>query len=137
MGRVIGKIRLSELPGNRGLILYLGFYRTTITDGRPSPASELAHLFKINEYVHVEREQYSTSYESAYEVDLENGSFFGEARVIMLRLRNGQLWAQTEQFLNDHPIPVVPGGESRENFEVDWPAKRIEDLNYYGTVTPE
>jgi hypothetical protein len=142
MVRLDGTVSISGLPAHLGLIVNLCFLRVRGPDAAPpyggDPPSEAAiDLHKVWERVDFEKESVESSVEQTFSLKHAPGHYYVQVRAILFRSKAGQPFAQVEQFFFGRTVLHITAGMEATKFPIVWPTRPLEDLHYYGTMTPE
>ena len=142
LGKLSGRVSITGLPPRRGLIITLNFYEVNGPDapapyGGDPPPDVSTDSQKIIEQVDLDQECQETLFEQEFDLSHRMGHFYVELSAILFRNRKGAVFAQVERFFFSRrllEIAVEPVGDV--TFPVAWPAKALEDLHEYGTISP-
>lgn len=143
MSRLAGTIALAGLPPHRGLILNLCFFAVNGPDapapynGDP-PAEAATDCDKVLEQVELDNESQETTFDHRFAVERPPGYYYLQVRAILLRTRDGKVFAQAEQFFFARQSVQVGGEpEGGLTLPVSWPTEPLETLHHYGTLRPQ
>ena len=143
MPRLAGAISLTGLPAHRGLILNVCFFAvkgpdaTAPYNGDPPPDAA-TDCDKVFERVDLETESNDTRFDHTFNADRPTGYYFVQVRAILFRMQAGKVVAQAEQFFfGDRPVQIASEANAPVPFPVSWPALPVEELQHYGTVSPQ
>jgi len=143
MVKVEGTLELTNLPPHRGLIVSLCFYRVRGPEAPPPhkgdpPAEAATDVQKLIADVHLEQESRDSSLEQTFSIKHAPGFYYVQVRAILFRVEGGKTFAQAEQFFfARRPLHLTAEMEGRVVFPVAWPAKPLQDLQSYGTISPK
>jgi len=141
MGKLVGKIVITNLPPRRGVIVSVAFFRVPRADApapfNGDPAGDLVtDKVELLNDVHLEREKADSSLEEDFELDRPDGFYYLQVRAILFRTQgeSGRTFAQAEQFFFGRRSLAIPC--ERVTLPVEWPQIPLESLHHYGTVRP-
>lgn len=143
MPTLAGTISLSRLPRHRGLILNVCLYPVEAADaaspynGTPPPEAAI-DCDKVFENVDLEAESSDACFDHKFTIERPVGFYFVQVRAILFRMQEGRVVAQAEQFFFGHqPVPVRSELTGGEYFPISWPTLPLQELQHYGTISPQ
>jgi hypothetical protein len=143
MAKLEGAITVSGLPSHRGLIASLCFYRVEAADapapfGGDPPAEAATDCHEVVQQVDLNTESSQPAYDLPFSVERPIGFYYLQVRAILFRTEAGQVVAQAEQFFfGRRPVHFTSEPEGTLTLPVSWPTQTLEELQHYGTVSPQ
>jgi hypothetical protein len=138
-----GAVSISELPPNRGMLLYLNLFRVKAPDspapyrGDPPPAVE-GDMEKIYDQVDLEQESNEARLECGFSFDRPAGYYFVQVRALLFRVGDGNVVAQSELFFfGRRPLHVANDQDDQITLPVTWPSTSLNSLHKYQTFKPK
>jgi hypothetical protein len=138
-----GKIEITGLPPNRGLIVHLGLFEVSEPDapapynGNPPPEA-VTDSQKVIEDVHLRDESREPTFKRPFRIEHRPGYYYVQVRVILFRDNKGSMFAHAEQFFfARRPLPLTGDRVGPVTFPVSWPDTPLDQLHHYGTFKPQ
>lgn len=143
MAKLEGTITFTGLPPRRGLIVNLCFFAVAgphapVPYNGDPPVAAVTDCDTVFDQVHLKKETQDSTFQCPFTVERSRGYYFVQIRAILFRLNGEKLIAQAEQFFfSRRPVEFAATLEGNVTFPVTWPDIPLEELNHYGTVTPQ
>ena len=137
-----GQIKIDKLPPHYGLVVSLAFFPVDSPnaavpfDGDP-PVDAVTDCWELYNIVDLDTQRDEQSASIPFSINCPAGYYYLQLRTLLYRKQDGKVFAQAEQFffsrrplelLADIPAVTLP---------VEWPSIAIDDLEHYGTITPQ
>jgi hypothetical protein len=143
MVRLSGRVSIADLPPHRGIVLNLCLFKVSGTNAKPPfgsdpPAEAVTDCHKVAESLHINEESKQPSFEQTFAIKHSPGYYYLQVRALLFREREGSLFCQAEQFFfSKKPVWIFHEAEEETVLSIAWPKRALEELHYYGTMTPK
>ena len=141
VAKLAGTLAVSGLPPHRGLIVNLCYFRVAAgTDPAPyggdPPAMAVTDCHEVYKQADLNTEVTRPAYDLPLAVERQAGFYYLQVRAILFRSREGQMFAQAEQFFfARRPLPLTDEPLGTVTLPVVWPQIPLDELGTYGEIT--